>query len=318
MMRRFSVRSAALVAVLGVAVSGCGQIRMLQAKMAFRDANSRYQAQDFRVAKEKYEEAVELDPNLTAAYFFLGNSADNLFRPARRGEPENDQLLTVAIENYERAAEQAEDPAIRRLAMEYLVAAYNNPDKVNDPSLAEPLLLRMIEMEPQNASSYFALAKVYEDYGIYDQAEQALLKARAQVPNSPEVYMQLAGYYNRQGEFDKTIEALQARAEREPQNPEAYYTIATYYWDKAYRDFRLADAEKRQFVQSGVDMVDKALSLKDDYSEAMVYKNLLLRLQANLETDRGRQQALLRQADQLRDRAEQLRQQQQAAPPSGD
>ena len=44
-------------------------------------------------------------------------------------------------------------------------------------------------------------------------------------------------------------------------------------------------------IQSGVEAVDKAISLKNDYMEALVYKNLLLRLQANLEKDQTKQQA---------------------------
>ena len=84
--------------------------------------------------------------------------------------------------------------------------------------------------------------------------------------------------------------------------------------DKAYRDFRLPEAEKIKYVQSGVDAVDKAISLKGDYIEALVYKNLLLRLQANLEKNPARQQALLKEADTFRNRAEELRKQKAAAP----
>ena len=119
--------------------------------------------------------------------------------------------------------------------------------------------------------------------------------------------MQLAGYYNRQGDFPKTIEALGQRVALEPNNPEAHYTVSTYYWDKAYRDFRLKDAEKLDMVMKGIESVDKAIQIKDDYMEAIAYKNLLLRLQANLIKDPSRQQALIREADQLRDRAEQMR-----------
>jgi tetratricopeptide (TPR) repeat protein len=309
-MRKFSM-AAVLVAGLGVALAGCSQVAGLKGKMAFKDANALYQQQDYRKAAEKYEEALAADPNLTAAYFFLGNSYDNLFKPARRGEAANDQLLTKAIENYKKAAELEQDPKIKKLALEYLVAAYG-PDKMNDPTQAEPMVQRMIELDPKDPANYFALAKIYEDTGNYEQAEATLIKAREAKPNDPAVYMQLAGYYNRQGEFEKTIEALEARTQQEPNNPEAFYTIATYYWDKAYRDFRLPDAEKKKYVESGVAAVDKAISLKNDYMEALVYKNLLLRLQANLEKDPARQQALLKEADQLRDRAQELRKQRAA------
>ena len=307
-MRNFSNAAVcALLVSMAMATAGCGQVNGLKGKMAFREANGLYQSQDYRAALEAYEESIELDPSLTDAYFYLANSADNLYRAVRRGEPENDALLTTAVENYEKASELATQPNIKKLALEYLVSAYTSPDKLNDPGMAEPLVLRMIEMDPKEMENYFALARIYEDFGDYERAEEMLVRAQEVQPDQPRVYMILAGYYNRQGEFEKTIEALQQRATIEPNNPEVYYTIATYYWDKAYRDFRLQDADKRELVQTGLDMIDKAISIKDDYDEALVYKNLLLRTQANLETDRSKQLALLKEADELRDRAEALR-----------
>jgi tetratricopeptide (TPR) repeat protein len=311
-MRKFSLpATVALVAGLCLVTSGCGQVGMLQAKMAFRDANTAYSAQDYRAAAEKYEEAIAADPSLTAAYFFLGNSYDNLYRPARRGEAANDELLTKAVENYKKAASSEQDPKIRQLALEYLVAAYG-PDKLNDPSQQEPLVQEMIKLNPNEPLNYQALAKIYEDNGDYEAAEQMFLKAKEVRPTEPTVYTTLAGFYNRQGDFDKTIAALQERAQREPNNPEAHHIIATYYWDKVYRDFRLPDTEKRKYLEAGIQAEDKAIELKSDYFEALTYKNLLLRLQANVEKDPARQQALLREADRLRDQAQELRKKQQA------
>jgi tetratricopeptide (TPR) repeat protein len=87
----------------------------------------------------------------------------------------------------------------------------------------------------------------------------------------------------------------------------AYYTMATYYWDTAYRDFRLSDQAKTQYVLQGIDTVNKAIEIKPEYIEALAYKNLLLRLQANLEKDPAKAQDLLRQADELREKALALR-----------
>jgi hypothetical protein len=58
--------------------------------------------------------------------------------------------------------------------------------------------------------------------------------------------------------------------------------------------------------------VDHALQIKPDYMEALVYKNLLLRSQANLEKDVAKQQSLIKEADKLRDRAQELRKQRAA------
>ena len=132
---------------------------------------------------------------------------------------------------------------------------------------------------------------------------------RKKPATDPAVYLQLAGYYSRQGNFEKTIESLNERIQTEPNNPEAYYTLSTYYWDEAYRDFRLNDKQKMDYVLSGIDAVNKAVEIRPDYMEAIAYKNLLLRLQANLEKDPAKQQALLREADQLRDKATELRKQ---------
>jgi tetratricopeptide (TPR) repeat protein len=303
MYTRFLV--APVVLGLSLSLAGCGFVGNLKAKKHFKDANTLYTQGEYRRAAAEYEEALAADPDLTEAYFYLGNSYDNLYRPARQGEPDNDAYLEKAVEYYQMAVERAEDPKIRKLALEYLVAAYS-PEKLNDPSQAEPMVQQMIEMEPNEPTNYFALAKIYEDVGRYEEAETALQQAREVRPNDPQVYMQLAGYYNRQGEFEKTIEALEQRAAREQDNPEAFYTIATYYWDKAYRDFRLKEDDKRQYILSGIEAADKAIEIKPDYMEALTYKNLLLRLRANIEKDPKVQQALIKEADALREKAIEL------------
>jgi tetratricopeptide (TPR) repeat protein len=313
-MRKFSSQAGllALVAVLALAVSGCSQVGAVKAKKAFRDANALYQRQDYKGAAAKYEETIAANPDLTDAYFFLGNSYDNQYRPARRGEPANDQLIEKAIANYKIASVRADTTDIKRLSLQYLVNAYG-ADKLNDPSQQEPILRQMIQMDPNEPANYFVLANVYEQNGDYEQAEQLLVKAREVKPNDPSVYTTLAGFYNRQGQFDKTMEALHARAQQEPNNPEAYYMIATYYWEKAYRDFTTPQADKIKFVQQGHEAIDKAISLKPDYAEALTYKNLLLRVQANLEKDPKVQQALLKEADTFRDRAIDIQKKQRSA-----
>jgi len=319
-MRSLSGASLAIVAVLALGAVGCAKVGELKSMKAFKAANQAYQQQDYKKASQLYEEAVASAPDSRPAhqsYFFLGNSYDNLYKPSKKGEGANDELLQKAVDNYQKAAEKLstsqfpDDRKLGKLSLEYLVAAYG-PDKLNDPAKAEPVVQKMIQMEPGEPTNYFQLAKIYEDAGAYDEAEKVYMQAKQAKPNDPAVYMQLAGYYNRQGQFDKTIAALEERAAKEPTNPEAFYTISTYYWDKAYRDFKLRENEKMAFVQKGIEAVDHSLQIKPDYMEALVYKNLLLRLQANMEKDPSKQQALIKQADQLRDKATELRKQKAA------
>jgi tetratricopeptide (TPR) repeat protein len=306
--RAVSAASVALVVAVSLSTAGCGKYSYnnLKAMKAFKEGNDRYRQQEWKRAAEKYEAAIAANPDLVAGgvtpYFFLGNSYDNLFKSAKVGEPENDAYMQKAIENYKKSAERDTDTTMRKRAMEYLVAAFG-PDKLNDPSQAEPIVQQMIQIDPSEPANYFALSGIYEGAGRYEEAEQALFRARDARPNDPLVYTTMSGFYNRQGDFAKTIEGLQKAAELEPTNPQGFHLIATYYEEKARKDFRITTAQKKEYAIKGIEAEDKALSLNPSYVDAMVYKNILLRQQANAEPDRAKQAELIRQADELRSKA---------------
>jgi tetratricopeptide (TPR) repeat protein len=302
--RSASAAAAALVLGMSLMVAGCGKYSMaaLKAQKAYKAAVDFYKAQDWKQAVANYEYTVQQNPDKVEAYFYLGNSYDNLYKPSRQGEPENDAYMQKAIENYQKAAQRDPNPQMKKLALEYLVAAYG-PEKLNAPDKAEPIVQQMIQMEPNEPTSYFALSKIYEDAGRYDEAEAALMKAREAKPNEPTVYTTLSGFYNRQGDFDKTMDALHKAADLAPNDPQGYQLMATYYWEKVYKDHRLTAAQKKQYIQEGIINTDKALALNPDYDDALSFKNLLLRLAGNEETDMAKRAALYKQADELRDRA---------------
>ncbi len=312
----------ALIMVMLAPLVSCAFFDELAAVRTFKDANVLYGRGDYEGAIEEYGKVLmvlETDPDndlLKTAYFYLANSYDNLYRPGLN-DPENEGYLNDAIRFYELAAEEITEPSLRTLSMQYLVAAFG-PDKRNDPSSSEPILREMIQIDPGNPDNYFALAKLYEDAGLYEDAELVMLEVRNMRGDDPIVYLQLAGFYNRAGEFEQTIDALEQRAAIEPDNPEAYYTISTYYWEKAFRDFRITQEEKSQYIMAGLEAVDLAIDLNDRYVDALVYKNILLRMQANMisceDTDDieciSFQEGLIAEADDFRDRAEELQKQQ--------
>ena len=304
-----TIATVAFVCGASLALTGCGKYSWstLSAVKSFKDGNVEYARKDWKKAAEKYEEvvkhedAVQKYPQLQTAYFFLANSYDQMYKPAKQGDATNDAYIQKAIENYRKAADKNTDKAWKKSSLEYLAAAYGS-DKLNDPAKAEPVYQEIITLDPNEPANYMALAKLYEDAGRYDDAEAQFAKAKEVKPNDPSVLASLAGYYNRQGDFPKTIEALEQAAALEPNNPEGYHRVAVFYWDKTRGDFRLSDAEKRDYIQKGLAMEDKALSLNPDYMEAMTYKNILLRLKANVTKDAGEQKRLLEEADKLRNK----------------
>ena len=320
-MRSFSgtslpvVAMAALATTVALAAAGCGQVNQLKGRKSYKDANVAYQAQDYKKAADLYRVAVDADPDakeILPAYFFLGNSLDNLYKPSKKGEAANDALMTDAVKYYQIAADKlsaSDNPDYKKLgklSLQYLVAAYGT-DKLNDPGKAEPVLQSMIRAEPGDPANYFMLARLYEDAGEYEEAERIFVAAKDNRPNDASVYTSLASFYNRQGKFTKTIDALEQRAAKESTNPEAWQTIAVYYQDAARKDTRLKDAEKRDYITKGLAAVDKALTIKPDYGDAMTYKGLLLRLAANLEKDPAKQQNFLKEAKDLQDKSEEIR-----------
>jgi tetratricopeptide (TPR) repeat protein len=300
-----------LVLVLGLSLTAvaCGKysISNLRALQAFQLANEEYKRNEFKNAATDYERVVALNPESGVAgyaYFFLGNSYDNQFKSNKKGEPENDAFLPKAVENYKKAIDvlagnkDPKGPEIRKLAFEYLIAAYGT-DKLNDMNQAVPIAQQLIAQEPNEPTNYQALGKLYEDAGNYEEAETQFKKAVEVKPSDALGYSVLAGYYNRQGQFDKTMEAWYARAKMEPNNPEAWHTIGTFYQDDVLKDKRLAPAKAKEYVLAGLDAEDKALALNGDYYEALIYKNILLRQQALLEKDPAKQKQLIQQADEL-------------------
>src|SRR5438552_512564 len=184
-----SLAAAALLtlgALALVSTTGCAKLNEVKAMRAYKEANKTYQAQDYKKASQGYADTVAAAPDddrVTPAYFFLANSLDNLWKPSKKGEPDNDKLLTTAVENYQKASDKlskSDNPdykKLSKLSLQYLVAAYGS-DKLNDPAKAEPVLIDMINQDPTDTTLYTQLAKLYEDAGAYDDAERILLRAK--------------------------------------------------------------------------------------------------------------------------------------------
>ena len=192
---------------LAVVGSACGKVNQLKGAKAYKAANAAYQTQDYRKAADLYQEAIADDPDypdFAPAYFFLGNSFDNLWKPSKKGDPENDKLLQDAVKNYQLAADKlmaSPNPEYKKfgkLALQYLVAAYGT-EKLDDAGKAEPILQNMIKLEPGDPANYFMLARLYDDAGVPEEAERMYIAAKDAKPNDPAVYMSLAAHYNQLG-----------------------------------------------------------------------------------------------------------------------
>jgi TonB family protein len=108
------------------------------------------------------------------------------------------------------------------------------------------------------------------------------------------------------------MEAALLKEVKEQPNAGNHHALGVLYFEKAFRGTSLSLEDKSKFIADGLAAEDAALSYDPDYMEALIYKNLLLRLQAQLETNPAERTRIIQEADRLRTRAMALRTQQPA------
>jgi tetratricopeptide (TPR) repeat protein len=175
------------------------------------------------------------------------------------------------------------------------------------PGDANPATPREIELQttiaagPASAATIIELAKLQEDRGAAALAEATLNDAvRAQA--GIVLYHALAGFHMRQRQPAQALEAFERAAALDPTNATLQHSVGSFYFEMS-RSPSLSEADKVPLIEKGLAAEDRALQLHAEYVDAMVYKNLLLRVSANLEKDAARRDALIAEADALRNRA---------------
>jgi TonB family protein len=109
--------------------------------------------------------------------------------------------------------------------------------------------------------------------------------------------------------FDDGIAVFESCLPLEPDGTESdrYQAIAQVYWDKAYKDLSLTDAQKERYADRGIVFVDRALSVKPNLIDSLIFKGLLLRMKASVSKDPEKQKALIGEAGRLQARALELK-----------
>ena len=323
---RHAIRTLAIV-LLAIPVLNCARV---QAQTALREGHRLYKDESFRKAITSYEYVLEKDPANVEATFYLGSSFHQLFRP---GKDDTKVNLEQAIKHYKTvlaatpAADDPKYPTLKRNTLSALIGIYAD-DPYRDFDTSMKYATELTSSDPGNLQNLFAMANLYEKFGKVNDAEAAYRKAALEVaPKDPKACGALAGFYNKtlwddkgvpaeegktpKSRFDDAVNQLKLCAELEPNDPKGYYTVATYYWDKCYRDPDLDDARKKQLADEGLEFVNKALTIKSDFVEALIYKGLLLREQAKLTRNPATRNSLMEEAQVLQKQAVELKKQQE-------
>ncbi len=328
---RTRYRTPVLAALLPLVLFGIG-CNLVKAKAAFKDGNRLYKEENYRKAIQEYEKAVALEPDFAEAHFYLASSHQALFRPGKEGE-ENKQHLQTALEHYLKALEvnkanTAQLKELRLRTLEQLTVAYSDPP-LTDYEKALGYAEQIVKDNPNDTKNLYAMGGLYEKFNRVAEAQQTYEKVVEQNPKDVKACGALAAFYNkplwddqgsvwvdgqskgaRRSKFDQAIGVLEKCADIDPNDPSGHQKVATFYWDKAYRDPNLTDKQKDEYADKGILAVDQALKIKPDYWEAIIYKNLLYRVKAQVAKNPAERKRYLDQAVVLQKQAMDLRKEQ--------
>src|SRR5262249_2340879 len=168
----------------------------------------------------------------------------------------------------------------------YLATAYaqqyipgvDSPENLQNANNAIEQYKSVLQHDPKNVNSVKGIAYLYLQMKKFEDAKSYYRKAIELDPNDPEAYYSV-------GVIDWT-EAYQPRMEEraklglKPEEPLKDKKVCA-----ALRD------QQSPVIQDGMDNLNKALSLRQDYDDAMAYMNLLYREKADRECDEPDQRA---------------------------
>ncbi|MCA1561021.1 MAG: hypothetical protein LC753_09885 [Acidobacteria bacterium] len=139
------------------------------------------------------------------------------------------------------------------------------------------------------------------------EAETLARFAIAKYPDQPVLVISLASLLLPVGKAP-TDAAVRSLREAAPATAEAQHAVGTYLWEIVSKNKNLPRPVAANLLGDATASLDAALKMRPNYMEAIVYKSLVLRLQAErVEQDPTRIKTLQAEADRLAEQAKKLR-----------
>lgn len=144
------------------------------------------------------------------------------------------------------------------------------------------------------------------DAGTPEEADSLMAAMLRAKPDDAELYALRGTMRARTGRQDDALADFAKSAELDAKNAERHYVLGVMLYEMATKGTDLSAERKKELIGRGIASLERAEGLREGYFESMLYRSLLLRAAASLETDAARQAELTRQADALREEARAL------------
>lgn len=113
---------------------------------------------------------------------------------------------------------------------------------------------------------------------------------------------------------DKLREVAQlAQSHRGENQADILRNVGQHAWNKSFNDASLSLETRTQYVETGREALQKALQLKPNDADSMVYYGLILREKAKLTSDAAERDALITEAIEYQKKAQEIKKKEMAA-----
>jgi tetratricopeptide (TPR) repeat protein len=272
-----------LTALIVTSFTACDKLKItnLKANKHFKSANKFYTEEKFKKAITEYEAALQLNPKLKAAFYYLGSSYIMVYKPGDDSE-KNKEYGVKATEYLQKALEL--DPENKNI----IQALGDINDKMRNFELAEKYYLQAQKFTPDDPNSFYTLAGFYNNNAKYDKAIEMYEKRIALDPANPDGYLYLADFFQNKRKWDDAIKNHELRIEKigalamdEKEKTEllaeAYYRLGVVCWNKSYQTPPdvMGSVERLQVVEQGFKALNKATELSPNFPDPWAYMGLL-------------------------------------------
>ncbi len=245
----------------------------VQARMEIREGNDAYQKEDYAAALNHYTKARQIDP---------------------RSFPELTRMIGYS-----------------RIGL--YVPEDKSPANEKNASMAIAELRKYLRTRPDDNIAREALINLYLNSNRTTEAINFFLDYLKLHPADIDAVRSVATLYAKKGDFNESLNWYEKITLLDSKNPEAFYIYGVVCWEKVAKNPPADLGERMAIIDKGRAALNRAMQLRPDYLEAIAYQNLLYRQQALIETDPVKQQALIAQADVLRNQAMEINKKRKAA-----
>lgn len=269
-----------LLAALSLSLLSLVSCNQLQARMEIREANDAYSKEEYSRALVHYEKARKIDP---------------------QSFPDLDRMIGYSL-------------------IGMYVPEDTTPQNVKHADLAIIELRKYLKTKPDDRIAREALINLYLNADRVTEAINYFLDWLKTHPADLEAVRSVATLYAKQGNFNESLNWYEKITLLDSKNPESYYIFGVVCYEKVSKNPPADLAERMRIIERGKGALSRATQMNPEYFEAFVYLNLILRQQAVAEPDPVKAQALIAEADAIRNKAVEItrkRKAQQAAAQSG-